>query len=91
MQNTDANATKSQAIRARANRRAKADPKASSQKAATVRKQRADWRSAEARRMKAAGYTVPQIMEYLGASRTTVYDLLRRPYEAPQQMSFSDC
>ena len=83
MQNADANKTKRQANTARAKRRAKADPEASSQRAAIGRKRKADQHAAEARRMRANGYTVLQIMQSLDVGSTTVYDLLRRPYDAP--------
>ena len=77
MQNT--NKTKNHANKARAKRRAKVDPKGSSQKAAIARKREADRRSAEAKMMRASGHTIAQIMRSLDASNTTVYDLLRRP------------
>ena len=77
MQNT--NKTKTQANKARAKRRAKVDPRGSSQKAAIARKREADRRSAEAKMMRSSGHTIAQIMRSLDASRSTVYDLLHRP------------
>ena len=69
------------AVRAKA--RAKADPEASSQKAASARKLRADQRSVDARLMRRKGASVSQIMRSLGVSRTTVYNLLKRQYDSP--------
>ena len=67
----------------RAKARAKADPKASSEKAAIARKLRADQRSVDARLMRRQGASVSQIMRSLGVKRTTVYDLLNRQYDSP--------
>ena len=69
------------AVRAKA--RAKADPEASSQKATSARKLRADQRSVDARLMRRKGASVSQIMRSLGVSRTTVYNLLKRQYDSP--------
>ena len=70
---------------ARARARAKANPKASSEKAAIARKQKADRRSVDAKRMHSGGDSVAQIMRSLGVSRTTVYNLLGRQYDSPTQ------
>ena len=69
------------AVRAKA--RAKADPKASSEKAAIARKRRADQRSVDARLMRRNGSSIPEIMRALNATRRTVYNLLKRRYDSP--------
>ena len=73
---------------ARARTRAKANPKASSQKAAAARKRRADQRSAKAKLMRRKGASISQIMTSLGVSRRTVYELLKREDDAlmPQML-----
>ena len=68
---------------ARAKARAKANPKASSQKAAIARKRRADQRSVEAKLMRRKGASISQIMASLGVSRRTVHELLQREYDSP--------
>ena len=68
---------------ARAKARAKADPKASSEKATIARKRRADRRSVDARLMRRKGDSIPQIMRSLGVSRRTVHNLLKRQYDSP--------
>ena len=70
---------------ARAKARAKANPQASSEKSASARKQRADWRSLEAKRMQREGATVADIAQSLGVCPATVYNLLARRYESPIQ------
>ena len=62
----------------RAKARAKANPKASSEKATIIRKRKADRRSVEAKRMRREGMSIQQIMQALDVSRTTVYSLLGR-------------
>ena len=71
------------AVRARA--RAKANPKASSKKATTARKRKADLRSVEAKRMRRHGSSISQIMQSMDLSRTTVHKLLGRDYDSPTQ------
>ena len=66
--------------------RAKANPRASSEKAAIARKRKADQRSVEARLMRRKGASVSQIMRSLGVSRTTVYDLLKRDSPMPEKL-----
>ena len=75
---------------ARAKARAKANPKASSEKAAIARKQRADQRSLEARRMHREGATVADLMRHFGVSRATVYNMLNRQYDSPTQLQLLD-
>ena len=72
----------------RAKARAKANPRASSQKAVAVRKRRADQRSVEARLMRRKGASISEIMASLGVSRRTVYDLLQRDCDSrmPQML-----
>ena len=67
----------------RAKARAKADPKASSEKAAIAWKRQADRRSTEARNLHQEGMTVIQISRALAVSRTTVYNLLKRECQPP--------
>lgn len=68
---------------ARAKARAKADPKASSEKAARSRRRKADRRSEDAKTMRRQGASVDEIKRVLGVSRRTVYNLLAREYESP--------
>ena len=77
------NAARANATRAKA--RAKANPGASSEKATTARKRRADLRSVEAKRLRRQGASVAQIVRTLGVSHTTVYNLLDRQYDSPTQ------
>ena len=77
------NAARANATRAKT--RAKANPGASSEKATTARKRRADLRSVEAKWMRRYGSSIPQIMQSQGVSRTTVHKLLGRRYDSPTQ------
>ena len=70
----------------RAKKRAKVDPKASSEKAATARMRRADLRAVDALAMRRQGKSVDEIMRALDVSRSTVYNLLNRTNKShPQQ------
>ena len=69
---------------ARAKARAKADPKASSEKAARSRRRKADRRSEDAKAMRRQGDSIEEIMLQLDASRRTVYNLLGREPELPE-------
>ena len=71
------------AVRAKA--RAKANPRASYEKATIARKRQADQRSVEAKRMRRNGSSISEIMRALNGTRRTVYDLLGRWYDSPTQ------
>ena len=70
---------------ARAKKRAKVDPKASSEKAADARTRRTDLRAVDAQAMRSRGKSVDEIMSALGVSKRTVYNLLKRKNQSHPQ------